>query len=325
MKNIPKKFLAASHDRCARAVIRNCLESGASVRDMALQLTEKYRQSGPRVRAHLGRLLSIIYDFEASDIAEECARMFGLEVKEGLNVSQSVYISGYRDDETLYWRKNYTLEVMCRKEILEPYPAGDYPMTIPPRDLENVLTINGDDKLFAFMESDGTINFFVTENCPHDILVDEEKMFDEAPLYFTEHSHFISPVFKLKMVRTIFNYCLREIGFPNIRIKMTAFFTHPGVNLINIDEYEQGGASHAHWKGINVVMLKNVLPHYPLGNSIVFIDRDSEPLVNQLQSTIVYSVAATSILYEEICRRNLRTKLSPTTLASLCKSCGIFQ
>lgn len=186
----------------------------------------------------------------------------------------------------------------------------------------NVLTIDIADAIYAIMKGDGTLNLYVMENCPDDILIDEEPFADEAPLYFTSSTHFTSPVFKVKVVKQILDHCLEEIGYPHIPVKMTVIFTAHDANLINIEDY----ARHESWKDIEVLMLKSILPNYAFNNSRSFIDKneDANSLKNQMRAALIHSICATSILYHSICDDNVATNLNSSILASQCKKNNIF-
>lgn len=322
MKNIPQKYFNSTCRREALANIRRCLASGMTVKDMASQLTARYRKGGNLVKSHIGSFLTSVYDFDSPETARECAGLFHIDTCGDLTVSQSVYISGYEENEPLFWRKQYSGDVTSWSQVLNPYPSQYWPMTVAPSASENVLTIDVGDALYAIMHSDGTLNLYVMENCPGDILIDEDPFNDEAPLYFTSSSHFTSPVFRVKVVKQILDHCLEEIGYPYIPIKMTVIFTANDANLINIDDY----CRHEAWKNIEVVMQKSVLPNYIFNHSLDLIDRNDSAgsLKNQMRATLIYSICATSILYHSICDDNVATNLTPRILAAQCKKNNIF-
>lgn len=322
MPNIPQKYLNSTSGREALAITRHCLASGMTVMDMASQLTARYRRAGGPVRSHLGRFLTAVYDFDSPDTARDCARLFNLELFDDLTVSQSIYITGYESNARLPWRKRYSSKVTSCSQVIDPYQSSLWPMTVSPSATDNVLTIDIADAVYAIMTSDGTLNLFVLENTPGDILIDEDPFVDEAPLYFTSSTHFTSPVFRIKLAKQILDHCLMEIGYPHIPVKMTVIFTAHDANLINLEDY----TAHEAWKDIELLMLKTILPKYAFNHSRSLIDKNdrADSLKNQMRAALIYSICATSILYHSICDDNLATHLNPRTLAAQCKKNNIF-
>ncbi len=322
MKKIPQKYLYSTNQREARAFIRQCLASGMTVKDMAAQLTTKYRTSGAAVREHLGKLLSIIYDFDSPKIACHCARFFGINLIDGLSVSESVYIEGYSDNEQIFKRKEFSSNVTSYMPVVSPFPSNRWPLTVAPSAHENVLTISSEHNIYAVMGADNELNLFILEPCPNDILIDEDVFDDEEPLYFTEHSHFTSPVFRINLANRILDYCLAEIGYPHIPVKKKVIFTSHEANLMNLDDYR----CHSSWLNVEVIMLKSIVPAYAINKSRCILDKERAPkdLKNQLREMLFFSISATAMLYESVCSEKLTLSVTPKTLSALCKRNYIF-
>lgn len=51
------------------------------------------------------------------------------------------------------------------------------------------------------------------------VLVDEEMFADEEPLYFTESTHFVSPVYLLDRAEILIKELLQIVGYPHLRIR----------------------------------------------------------------------------------------------------------
>jgi len=322
MKKIPQKYLCSTNQREARAFIRQCLASGITVKDMAAQLTAKYRTSGAAVREHLGKLLSIIYDFDSPEIARQCARIFGLSLIDGLSVSESVYIEGYSDDEQIFRRKEFSSNVISYMPVVSPFPSSRWPLTVASSACEDVLTISSEHNIYAVMGADNELNLFILEPCPNDILIDEDIFGNEEPLYFTEHSHFTSPVFRINLAKRILDHCLAEVGYPHIPVKKKVIFTSHEANLMNLDDYR----CHDSWKDVEVIMLKSVVPAYAINKSGCILDKERAPkdLKNQLREMLLFSISATAMLYESACSERLTLSMTPKILFALCRRNNIF-
>lgn len=267
-------------------------------------------------------MLTTVYDFGSPAIALDCAKHFGLELKEGLGVSQSVFISGYDDGEPLYWRNRYSYSVEHRPEVIADYPADKWKLTVEPDCQSHVLTINARNNIYALVDGNGTLNIFVLESCPATILIDEECFNDEPPLYFTEYSHFISPVFKVNVTARILSYCLEQIGFPYIPVNKKVIFTSNEAELINRDDY----VNHDEWKDVEIIM-QNTMPGQYIFNTsrclAVSTEKYNSPL-NQLLGGLLYSLSATGIIFEASLDSCNLTRLDAKTLDQICKKRGIF-
>ena len=323
MKKIPQKYLSATNHREARAFMRQCLASGMSVKDMAAQLTAKYRASRSIVREHLGALLSIIYDFDSPETARKCARMFGHDLVEDLSVSESVYISGYSQDERIFRRKQFSSEVTSYKPVVDSFPSSRWPFTVSPSASGDVLTISREHNIYAMLDAGNELNLFILEPCPDDILIDEELFGNDEPLYFTESSHFTSPVFRINLIAHILDYCLTEIGYPHIPVKKKVIFTSHEANLVNLDDY----LSHKDWKDVEVIMLKTVIPEYAINKSSCILDRKRslDDVKNQLREMLLFSISATAMLYGAVCNERLTLSVTPKNLSALCRKNHIFE
>ncbi len=325
MKNIPEKYYKEENQREALANLRRCLASGMTVKDIAKQLTSKYEHASDSQKKHIGKLLASVYDFESRTTAKACALLFSIKMLNSLSVGESAYIDGYEDSDMVSFKKMYSLEVIGGMgEVFDNYQGGRSRI-LSPASNSNVLTISKDDNIYAVIHSKGNMSIFIVESCDTDILVDEESFMSEAPLYFTESTHFVSPVFKIKQVKSIFDYCLKEIGYPAISVNQKVIFADMRANLINRSEYVGEVADRDDWNGIDVIMYKEIVPDYPISD-ICDLEYDycENELKLQLRCQLIHSVGATAKIYNSICKDNKMLKLTPTILSKLCKKNNIF-
>ena len=325
MEKIPQKYLSATNNKEACANIRHFLASGLTVKGMAEQLTEKYRNSKYAVREHLGKMLASVYDFENSEIARECARMFGIEPLSSLSVGESVRLFGLSEGEKVFSKREFSNDVTGNLAPVDTFPAAKWPMVVDPRCYDDIITISNTHNIYASMSENVELNLFIFEPSPCDILIDDTVFGDEPPLYFTEINHFISPVFKINVLKRLLDFCLEEVGYPYIKINKKVIFTSPEAYLVNLDQYVVEDYRDKAWEGIEVIMMKDVMPHYAVSSiGILFYGDDPDSPYNQLRSMMLYSLIAASMLYEKVWAENLSARLSPNKLTELCQQLNIF-
>ncbi len=325
MKNIPQKYYNVKNQREARANLRRLLSSGMTVKDIALQLSARYDDANASEKEHLGKLLASVYDFQSKTTAQKCAFLFGNKMWKNLSVGESIFIEGYQESENLFFRKLYSCEVVDNMTAVRDKYEGGRRRILPPSSMENVLTISKAHNIYAVIHADGEVSIFIVDSCDTDVLIDEESFMGESPLYFTESSHFVSPVFKIKIVKKILEYCLKEIGYPAISVKPKVIFADLRANLINRCEYEGPESDRDDWKGIEVIMYRDVDPEYPISNiGDLMYEETGNPLMHQLRVALIHSISATAILCKAISDNKKMIKLTPMVLAKMCKENNIF-
>ncbi len=72
------------------------------------------------------------------------------------------------------------------------------------------------------------------------VLCDEEEMEGPSPLYFTESSHFVSPVYRLEMAEFLLRELMQLVGYPYLRIRHKVLYTQSEVRLINAEDMWKG-------------------------------------------------------------------------------------
>lgn len=327
MEKIPERFLSPANERQALANIRQWLSSGLTVEAMATQITRRYPRCRPATKKYLGKLLASIYDFETPKTAAECAELFGHKVVDGLSVSESLAIEDSKPKERVFRLLDFDESVSLCDIMGKPFPHDKWPMVLTCGNDNMVLTLNEDHNIYAFRDSDCSITIFIVDNCDKDILVDEEPFNDEEPLYFTESTHFISPVFKVRIVKNILDYILEKIGYPRVDINIKVVFSHPGAFLINRDEYEEGGCSEDGWRGVEVLTMSSILPCHAFSSVTRFLtvrDADSDSPACDLSVMLINALQATSMLYELAWRHGVHKSLDRKALERLAKEYNIF-
>ncbi len=123
-------------------------------------------------------------------------------------------------------------------------------------DLQDVpVVFDLGDELCAYRDADrGALVLRVCNDCAQDILIDEEEFNNEEPLYFTESSHFTSPVFLVTKAKHILNEILTQMGYPYVRIRTELAFVSRYANPYNMDcmyDIESKGD----WLGLDLKVL----------------------------------------------------------------------
>lgn len=78
------------------------------------------------------------------------------------------------------------------------------------------------------------------------VLVDEEMFGDEPPLYFTESTHYVSPVYLLDRAEILIKELLRIIGYPHLRVRHVVVYEGADCYPINEDDMWE---SDTQWLG----------------------------------------------------------------------------
>lgn len=326
MKNIPQKYYKEKNQREALSNLRRIVSSGLSVKDIALQLSSRYETADDSEKKHIGKLLASVYDFKSSTIAKECAFLFGYKMREWLSVGENMFIEGYHEKDNLLFRKQYSNRVIENSAKLFDNFEGGRRRILQSASMENVLTINKAHQLYAAIHTNGEVSIFIVESCGSDMLVEEVSVMGDVPLYFTESTHFVSPVFKIKLVKIILDYCLKEIGYPAITINPKVIFADVRANLLNRSDFEGPEAIYDDWKGIEIIMYSDVDPKYPINDVGCWGPMESENgILLQLRAALINSLSATALICNTICEETKMPKLTSAALAALCKKHKVFQ
>lgn len=326
MKTIPKKYLSAKFVREARSLVRSWSQKGESDEALVQEIIEAYGAAKNRNRFHLGALLAMVFDLKCPDAAKKCAKLFNIPLADGCSVSESIYATGISDEVLTPWRKDFSPKVMMWHPIVEELNIDKYPLVVYPSMADRVLTIHQSDAIYVYRRTDGALNLFLLHPSAENILIDEEQFADEAPLYFTEKTHFVSPIFKLRLVMLLLDFVLGEVGYPPLKIDLTAVFISPQAYLLNYDCYAPGGDNVADWEGATVIMRRDHLNEYLFTDvSRILVEGDfGEFAENEINSKLLGAFAAVSILYGNIDFHDEMGKYDSVYLKSLCKKYAIF-
>lgn len=114
-----------------------------------------------------------------------------------------------------------------------------------------VYLLDETDGIFAWRDADGYLVLNISIDNSEDILVNEELMKNEIPLYFTASTHFQSPVWKMRTMKKAVQETLRHLEFPDVPIRFQIFL--PGKTQMFINEEEMWDS---YWKNLPLKIIR---------------------------------------------------------------------
>lgn len=318
MLTIPKKYLKPPQTVPALQLVRTWFSKGLLPIDGVHQIYEAYKEArSGEAKLHLGFLMATFLEDIKFILSDECARRFKFEELPlnftGIRGSLVYFIKAIGPDNPVVWKREFTQSVLDFKPLNDQtnqYILNKlfYEFSIP-----DLFVIHPKEEVFAMGDYDRrSLTLVIGNDCCDDVLIDENVFGNEPPLYFTESYHFISPIYKLKLVKAILEYILLQIGFPYIKIKMVAIFYSRKVNLINRDDY----IDSKDWENIEVMTPKEKIHDYYLASSSkMLVDTEEDtPTTTEIKHTLVNALKATAIVCNKIYTLNKFVSLTPAVL-----------
>lgn len=149
------------------------------------------------------------------------------------------------------------------------------------------------------------------------VLVDEEVFGGEHPLYFTESTHFPSPVCVLHTLREIFRYAVAKTCFAPIHVDLCLVLPSENGELVNADDYLAEKASHGHrdWKEIEVRARKGSRARWLLNDLVPLVGRKNEAVDWGVHDYMVLRLFnSTAALYNHLPEGKFHSNLTPEVL-----------
>lgn len=325
MNTIPKKYLSARLGNESIHLMRKWIGKYGELLIMEC-LLKAYADAKTVDKTHIGIILSMLFDVRSKEFAMDCANMFGFDPQPSLSVGESILVNRIKSGYNVAWLKEFSQLVSHWAPLVEEFDSEKYPLIFTPESASKVVCINKEDGIYAFRSIEGSVNIVVINTKQDDILVDEESFGDdEYPLYFTESSHFVSPVFRLRVVSRLLEFILAEIGYPTFKIKHSVVFNAHNAMLINSSEYESGGNNESDWQNISVYMRKDYPNNYIFSSASHFLPGDEiECIENDVATKLIEALAAVSILYSNLSEDKKLLSTSTKELQKYAKKCSIF-
>lgn len=243
-------------------------------------------------------LMAYCMDLTDENFALRTARLLDIKLFRGRSYGES--IAAFLEDEygDIPWRATVGngLEL---NSILDATQANTdiFTSDLMIDTVAYILEVDGS-RVYMWRSGLGELNIDVVNDFNDKILVDEDMFNDDPPLYFSEHTHFISPVCVANITRRVLESVLEIIGYPPLEIHMHVYFTNPEAELLNADEYSMGRPDIGWcWNGVYVrtrsscrgPILKSVLP-------LKVGDDTSELALDRQDSVLHRAVGATAVM-----------------------------
>lgn len=301
MRKPGKKYFSPSFGPKSIMMMRKWIASGASSLAIARWIKTEYsKATDDETRYHLGMMMCAALSSAKSNesisaLADRCARMFGLSLSGSRTHGECAMLemADGMSGDSLEWFENFN-HYFVRKCKLPSAAAPSQFFTRAFSDASQKLMVTLDEKngIYFFRDSSGKAWLMIVNSCNETILVDEEEFNDELPLYFTETSHFTSPVWLINRVYGLLDYVLMRIGYPPLQINRLVLFDASDAELVNVEDYIEC----PQWQDLDVVLSHDtpvdrlvapVVPMVRVGNGVA-------PKETELDSMLYLSLMATS-------------------------------
>lgn len=315
MNNIAKKYFSKSSHRSALLFLRKWV-SEIGIYRMCAIFGEAYHSANEEDRAHIGKIISALFEIERPAMAKECAERFGVTIDKHFSIGENLVIDAFDGQDRLIWRKG--LCKACNSQT-STFDKSQYPMVV---DHGDVVQLSEKDRIFACRTQSGCLRILCIELNNQDILIDEES-FGESPLYFTESTHYVSPVFRVTIMRKIIEYIMKMTGYPSIPMDCVAVFNRQGANLINMDEYLPGGEHEDAWENVRV-LTRREFPNDYFFTDVISWNNNEALLFQRLLIRFQRILRAASILYAYMSDHDKLINMTENSLRKACMAIKLF-
>lgn len=114
-----------------------------------------------------------------------------------------------------------------------------------------VYLLDQEDGIFAYRDMDGYLVLNIPVKSTEDILIDEEMINGNVPMYYTASTHFQSPVWKMRTMAKAILEVVRHLEFPDIPIRYQMLLPQKTQMLINEDDIWD-----REWKGLPLQIIR---------------------------------------------------------------------
>lgn len=331
MRKPGKKFFIPSSGPKSIMMMRSWIAAGAAPLAIARWIKAEYaKATDDETRYHLGMMMCAAISAgksgeSVSALADRCARMFGLSLSGIRTPAECAMLEMAQSQPggSLEWLDDFNPYFIkkCRLPSAAS-PAESFTTAFSEDSQKLMVILNEENGIYFFRDNSGKAWLMAVNSCNDTMLVDEEKFNDEPPLYFTESSHFISPVWLVNQVYSLLEYILMRIGYPPLQIRRMALFDAPDAELINAEEY----TDCPQWQGVDVVVAgktpvdRLVAPLVPA----VRVGYGITPDETELDSMLYLSLMATSEILASFNIKKHPDCYSEDGLRYLCRKTCIF-
>lgn len=253
----PKTYEKKAYRLGAVRMARNWLTRDITPEGMVIFFSDIYKKCGNDAEEQRKLLALIAYCMSLADenFAIRAAKMAGIDWTPGRSVGESIAIFLEEEYGDIPWRAAVGEGFGFEYNLRNFHPDADIDTYASPKVQSFIayLTEVDGSRVYAWRSPDGELIIDVVNHFDEDILIDEEMFNDEPPLYFSEHSHFISPVCVANVTRRVLESVLEIIGYPPVSIRTHIYFTHPDADFVNAEDYSDGNRKTGwRWNGVDV-------------------------------------------------------------------------
>ena len=193
-------------------------------------LVRYYPDADEQTRKYLSMLSSLLYDMvplgKGRTASLLCFSPAGLAEQVSLNLGTS---------ESIF----FALGGVPNKHLVLPADIDDTPDDGVVRYFQegsHVGCLSREHNIHYYRDICGSLVLLSVLPVDSAVLVDEELFGDEEPLYFTESTHFVSPVYLLDKATILIRQILRRINYPHLRIRHIVVYDGEDCYPINEDD-----------------------------------------------------------------------------------------
>lgn len=255
----PKTYEKRANRIGAVRMARNWLTRDITPEGMVKFYHDVYKKCGKdadeqrKVLAIMAYCMSLADD----DFAIRAAKMAGIDWTPGRGVGESIAIFLEEKYGGIPWRVRFNPGFRFEENLADTSGRAVASHTASEQAARFLLHIGDVDRsrIDMWRSPDGGLNLCVTNQFDDSILIDEEPFSGEPPLYFSEHTHFLSPVCVANVTRRVLASVLELAGYPPVAVRAVAWFSNPNACFVNADDYSECTLANGwHWDGVDVHM-----------------------------------------------------------------------
>lgn len=210
-------------------------------------LYKRYGEADEGTKKHLALLSALLYDLiplgEGRQHALLCMSLAGLaeDVPLSLGISEALFFALGAGTRKIVLPTD--VDDTPNQNILSYFKKGSH-----------VVKLSARHNIHCYHNDSGALVLLSVIPVNNAVLADEESFAGEEPLYFTESSHFISPVYLMEKATILLDELLRLVNYPQLRIRHRVVYAGSDCYPINEEEMWDDGP----WTGRD---LENIVIH----------------------------------------------------------------
>ena len=211
-------------------------------------LYRKYPKASDGGKKHLSMMSSMLYDL----ISLGQGRQSSLLCLSPAGLAEDVCLS-LGTSESIFFAQGGTTKNLALPTAVDDTP--DEHIVKYFKDSCHVRCISRKHNIHCYRDCRGSLVLYCVIPVNNAILADEENFGDEEPLYFTESTHFTSPVYLMEKATILLEELLQLVNYPHLRIRHQVVYAGSECYPINDEDmWDEGGP----WDGRD---LENIVVH----------------------------------------------------------------